>query len=317
MMNQKTHVLVLIASVGFLSACSSVEKSGPSIGPSLAAQPTYQEKAQTTTVAQFSSTHCTSENAWTSRDWRKAVIWANACAKNKDWLRLEKLGNDLAVRAPLTPWGPYYMSLAAVGRQDYPRARWMLELTIKKAPNEGLFHYELARIHWDLKEDAAAIKELKLASDLSPGLTDAHWIMGRIALQRQDFSLAESYLQKALTSNPKHLSAILTMAALKISRKDFNQAEELLQRAAGVNPRSAKARLALAQVQEEHQKKLNDALRTYRQIKQLAHERKLDESIQMNLDDKIRVLEKTLSQATKSTEQLTVRTPSAEENVQP
>lgn len=300
-----------------LGGCGSTQKSNTTTESIVAPVPTYKAKASVVSLEKLGGGICNSEVPWTGSDWHKAIPTANACVKARDWNRLEKLGNDLAIRAPLTPWGPYYLSLAAEGRRDYPRARWMLELAIKKAPNEGLFHYELGRIFWDLKESADALRELKLASEASPGLTEAHWIMGRIALQRQEYSQADAYLQKAIESNPRHMPSLMTLAALKINRKDFKQAEELLNRATSVNPRSTKARLALAQVQEEHQKKLSEALHTYRQIKQLAADRKLDEGVTLNLDDKIKTLEKSISQVNKGSQQLTVRTPSAERNVQP
>ena len=75
------------------------------------------------------------------------------------------------------------------------------------------------------------------------------------------------------------------------------------------NPRSAKARLALAQVQEEHLKKAQEALHGYKQLKQLNADRKLDETIHINLDEKIQSLEKNISQLTSK---VTTRQPSTE-----
>src|SRR5262249_51286318 len=155
---------------------------------------------------------------------------------------------------------------------------WMLELALKKDPKEGLFHYELGRIHWELKEDQDALKELKQASDLNAGLTDAHWIMGQMAVGRQDYSAAEKYFQKALASNSQHVPSLLGMATLKINSKDYVKAEDYLNQAISLSPKSAKARVALAQLQEQHLNKLDEALRTYKQIKQMAAKNQLDEA---------------------------------------
>jgi hypothetical protein len=83
-----------------------------------------------------------------------------------------------------------------------------------------------------------------------------------------------------------------------------------------LNPKGAKARLALASVQSEHLKKYDEALHTYKKIKQLNAEKKLDESVQINLDEKIKSLEKNIAQAAKAKDQAQVRTPSNERKVE-
>jgi tetratricopeptide (TPR) repeat protein len=263
-------------------------------------------------------TSCPADNKWEEYDWKRIPPFANACVKAKDWAKLEKMGNNLATRAHLTPWGPYYLAVAAEGRKDYPRAIWMLELALKKAPKEGLFHYELARIHWDLGDDSDAVKHMKMASELSPNLTEAHATMGQLAMQRHEYSEAEGYFQKALKADDNHVPALLGMAMVTLNNKDYAHTEEYLNRAISVNPRGSKARLALAQVQEENLKKYHEALQTYKELKRMNADKKLDETVQINLDEKIQSLEKNLSQAAAKPKsgELTVRTPSNERKVQ-
>ena len=208
------------------------------------------------------------------------------------------------------------MALAAEARKDYPRAVWMLELALKKDPKEGLFHYELGRIHWELGNDSDAIKHLRLASELNPTLTSAHWVMGELALQNQEYSAAERYFQAALKNDDKHLPSLLSLASMKVNSKDYARAEEYLTRAIALEPHVSKTRLVLGEVQAEHLKKYEEALSTYKQLRQLNAEKKLDESVHMNLDEKIKSLQKNITQAkaTKPTE-ITVRTPSGERKV--
>lgn len=250
----------------------------------------YSERVEAQALEQYRGGVCLTDNKWEALPWQKMVSVANACVKAKDFLKVEKIGDHLARSAHLTPWGPYFLALSAESRHDSPRAVWMLELALKKAPKEGIFHYELGRIQWDAKADQEAIKHLKLASELSPSLTGAHWVLGQMAMQRNELSEADRLLQKALASNSEHGPSLLAMAQLKIQQKSWEQAEKFLARAISVVPRNGKARMALAQLQELHLKKFEEALRTYKQLKQLVTERKLDDSVNLNLDEKIQSL---------------------------
>lgn len=212
-------------------------------------KPTYAEKINAMTVADVSG-KCPKDGAWNGQEWRKVVAMANACVKAKDWRKVENIGSHLAIHFSLTPWGAYYLSLAAGQRKDYPRAIWMMELALKKAPNEGLFHYQMGRMHWEQEDDVSALKSLKLASEMNPSLTDAHWIMGQIELQRGHHAQAEQLLGKALANDSRHWPALMAMASLKSKEKDWDQAETYLSRALRVNPKDSKARQALNQVQE-------------------------------------------------------------------
>ncbi|NJL25453.1 MAG: hypothetical protein HC902_09945 [Calothrix sp. SM1_5_4] len=126
----------LLSVTTVLAACASKEmkKDAPPA-------PTYTEKVGSVGLEVYKpALPCPQETGgWQKEDWRKVVSMASACVKAKDWNRVEKIGNHLAVSAHLTPWGAYYLSLAAMARKDYPRAQWMLELALKKAPGEVCF----------------------------------------------------------------------------------------------------------------------------------------------------------------------------------
>lgn len=304
------NLIIIATSALLLSACASTPGKKADVPV-----PTYTEKVGAVTVSDFRpGTACPPDGKFASPDWRKVVSYANACVKAKDWRKVEMIGNYLAVNAHLTPWGPYYLSLAAQYRKDYPRATWMLELALKKAPNEGIFHYQLGRLNWELGDDAGALKELKLASDLNPSLADAHYVMGHMALQKEDFSGAQTLLRKALGIDSKHWPSTMAMATVHMKMGDWSKAESVLEDAVRMNPRSTKARLALAQVQEMHLKKLQEALYSYKELRSYAQDKKLDESVHLNLDEKIQSLEKNISQVSKGS-QLSVRQPTAEGKV--
>ena len=297
-------------SATFLSGCATGSSTK---NASVAPVPTYNEKVGAVAVSDFTAGTCPADGKWEGPDWRKAVASANACVKAKDWRKVELIGNYLAVSAHLTPWGAYYMSLSAQNRKDYPRAAWMMELALKKAPNEGLFHYQMGRLHWEQGEEQLAMKSLKQASQLNAGLTEAHYVMGQMALQKENYTEAEKLFRKALAADSKHWPSLMGMATVKMKSNDWTDAVAYLEDGVRQNPRSAKARLALAQIHEIQTKNLQEALSIYKELRSQAMAKKLDEPVLFNLDEKISILEKSVSQVSKGKE--LVRKPSAEGQV--
>ena len=119
-----------------LSACASTPEKGSKVSPLGETKASYSEKTVAVNLGSFKpSSNCPKDTKFNGMDWRKMVSLANACVKAKDWRKVELLGSELGISAHLTPWGPYFLSLAAESRKDYPRAVWMLELALKKAPN--------------------------------------------------------------------------------------------------------------------------------------------------------------------------------------
>ncbi len=298
---------ILTLSALYLSGCASSGGLKSADQP----RPTYTEKTGAVAVTEFNGGTCPADGKWEGQDWRKGVAFANACVKAKDWRKVELIANYLAIHAHLTPWGAYYMSLAAQNRKDFPRAMWMMELALKKAPQEGLFHYQLGRLHWEQNNGPEALKELKLASDLNPALVDAHYILGQMSLAKESHSEAEKYFRKALAADQKHWPSIMGMATVKMNSKDWTEAVAYLEQGIRQNPRSTKARLALAQTQEMQLKNFQEALSAYRELRSHAVAKKLDEPVAINLDEKINMLEKSVAQNSKGKE--LVRKPTATE----
>lgn len=300
-------------------SASSQTKKGASVpAPAMSKEtpipppPLYTDKVTGVTLEQMRSASCPQDAKWESLAWEKIVPLANACVKSKDWSKVEKMGDVLAKRAYLVPWGAYYLALSAETRKDFPRAVWMLELALKKAPNEGIFYYEMGRIHWELGNAPLAIKNFKEASDKNATLTEAHWVLGQVALNQRKNSDARMYLKRALESSPKHFPSLMSMAQLEINSKNWAQAEQLLTLAISINSFSTKARLALVKTQEDELKKFDEALSGYKEIKKLAAAKKLDEVPIVNFDEKIQNLQDSIKRAS-AAEKLTSRQPSGEE----
>lgn len=290
----------LLGAVVLLSSCaSSSRNSDTALAPKV--KPTYFDKVTAQRIEDWDpGVACPLSQTEDSKvEWKKLANLAAACVKIQNWGQVEKLGNQLSIHGRLTPWGPYFLALAAEARRDFPRALWMLELGLKKAPREGILHYQLGRIRWQMGDDVLALQSLHEASNLNPSLTDAHWVDGMLALNAGKLGEAEVAFEKALANQSSHWLALMALAEVKLRGKDFSRAENLLQRALRFNDRSLRARLALAFVQEVELKKFREALGSYQDIKRLSAENKLDATLNMNLEEKIRSVESELAKAEK------------------
>ena len=292
--------LLIVAASLSLIACATAAR-----GPAVAS---YHESVSTVAAT---NVHGACADVPADRaDHRDLVPLANACVKAQDWARVEAYGEALATRATETPWGAYFLALSARERRDYPRARWMIDRALSSAPDQALFHYELARLMWATHDDSGVAAEMKLAAKLGPDLAEAHVFEGQSALRREDFALAKRELDRALAVEPKHHAALLALAEAQLKSNDFAGAEDALTRVIAVEPRHAVARLELARVQETHLKKFEEALRTLKDVRRLSAERKLDGAAPADLFQRIESLEKTVAQAQRDQEKS--RMPSAE-----
>lgn len=310
----RNMILILISVLSLILAGCSTAPARQDAPIAKKIEASYFDKVEGVPLSEARGECPKSEAPLAEVSWEKMMPMAAACVKAQDWFRLEQVGNALATRGHRTPWGPYYLSLSAESRKDYPRAIWMLELAIKKAPKEGILHYQLGRIHWLQGNDIVALKNLKQASELNPSLTDAHFISGVVALNSDKLGEAESALKLALRNDSRHFPATMAMADLKMKAKDWEGAVSFLERAISLNSRSQKARVALATVQETQLKRLDAALSTYRDLKRLNASNKLDAPLGFSVEDKIKSLEGMMVQAVKQ-KQVSSRKPSTAEGV--
>lgn len=239
--------------------------------------------------------------------WKQLMKEANNCVQSGNWAVVEVIGNQLAQVEHLSPWGAYYMSLAAESRKELPRAMWMIELALKKAPQSALLTYQQGRLQWLGNEQTSAQKTLKRATDLDPRLVDAQLLLGQMAMISGDYTEAGKRFQAALAVEPRHLPALLGWAEVRIRAKDSKEANEALAQAVFNHPSSYRARLRQAQVLEQMEKNFPEALNAYKRLKALERDRKLDALVDQDLDGKIRELESAVKQSAPN--QLSLREP--------
>jgi hypothetical protein len=111
---------------------------------------------------------------------------AGACAKVKNWTRVDTLAMKLSEREPLAPWGPYFMSLAAENRNQLPKAIWMIELAIKKDKSIGILHYQKGRLLLKAGEEAQAQQAFVTAASLKTQVQELPVMFGLAAFMNQD-----------------------------------------------------------------------------------------------------------------------------------
>jgi tetratricopeptide (TPR) repeat protein len=235
---------------------------------------------------------------------------AAACARAGQWTMVEEFGNQMAIQFPGDAWGSYFLSLSAEHNKDWPRARWMIELAVKKSPNEGLCLYQLGRLQWLMGEKMTALDTLKKASDKNASLVDAHVLMGQIAMFDQKKSDAEKSFLKAYEVDAKNLAALMGLAEVYRMNKNWVEAEKYLRRAVSAHPKHLEARLQLAQGLETFAQDMSGALDVYREIKKLDQKKELDATPAFDLNAKIQTLQASVAEQMKR--KMSERQPSGE-----
>lgn len=241
------------------------------------------------------------------KNWRQQVTAGSGCVHAGQWKMVELIGDEMSQSQHLVPWGPYFLSLAAEQRKEFPRALWMIELALKKAPASGLLTYQQGRIYWQTKDQNAALKSFQRATELDKRIADAQLILGQTALINGQVDEAIKRFDLCLEAESRAVPALLGLAEAKIKKNDSKGASEALSQAVFVQPTSYRARIRQAQVLETLEKKFPEALSAYKRIKTLDKEKKLDQMVDVDLDAKIREMEGAAQ--TPSTNQLSLREP--------
>ena len=257
-------------------------------------------KAQSPRLESPRSTCPSPEKQLENQSWQRLMGFANACVVAKNWNQTEAIGNLLSTHDPLSPWGPYYLGLVAEAHKDFPRALWMIELALKKAPQMGVIHYEQGRLLFALEDVGGAVNAFRRAVKFDVDMTEANLALGQILFREQYWSEALPYLEKGLEKDRKNLLALIAAAECRIQAHDYKLAAEYLDRAQELDSRRMIVRLRLAEIQEEHLKEYSKALSGYKDLKSMAARKRLDQPISVDLDGKIKHLEQLVAKLEKT-----------------
>ncbi|MES2964253.1 MAG: tetratricopeptide repeat protein [Bdellovibrionota bacterium] len=230
-----------------------------------------------------------------SKDWREWSGRANACADKKDWRTLEQLGQVMARVDLNSPWGPYYLSVAAEGRGDWARAMWMNDLAQKKAGGvNALFAYQKGRILLNAKETSKAIVEFERATNLSPAFGHAHLYLAQIYHRDLEWDQAAKHYASALGIESGNVDAMSGFAEAKLQKGDAAGAAELYSRVVSTQPSRGDAWIRLGFIYETLLKDNQQALNTYRGLKSSLDKSLVRERPSFDLNQKIKVLEESV-----------------------
>ena len=303
--------LILLGALVTLTSCATAPAKDAL--KSLGGVPAVPRMSSTTvagfTLSEYSSRSCPtkmSEDASVSDE----IKAASACMSHGQWNQVTEFGNRMAVHYSSDPWGAYFLSLAAEHSKDWPRARWMAELAVKKSPNEGIVLYQLGRVEWAMGEMHIAYETLKKAADENPTLVEANVLAGQLALKTDSNSDALKYFHHALEHDSKHFEALMGMAEAEMRKSNWTSAEEHLRTAIQLHPRDTHARITWAEGFEFVAKDNAAALEIYRTIQKLDREHKLDSPLTIDVAAKVQILQASVAEELKK--KLSSRTPSGQ-----
>jgi tetratricopeptide (TPR) repeat protein len=200
-------------------------------------------------------------------EWKAWVAAAGTCVQKGDWAQLEKLGSEMSSRHMDSPWGAFFLGVAAAHRGEVLRAYWMFELSEKKAGGPmALVRYEKARILETQEGPSSAAKEMKEAVRLDPSLTSAQLWLAQVHHRDRLLSDAEKYYRQVLVLRGDVWPAIVGLADIVVEKGNGPEAVELLNKAISMKSDAVEPRLKLAHVYEHLQKDQAKALQTLRDL---------------------------------------------------
>ncbi len=198
--------------------------------------------------------------------WKEQVHLANACVATGQWQKVELIGSLLAEGENQSPWGAYYLGLAAENSNDLDRASWMNEQALRRAPSFGLLHYQKGRISWKKLEHTSAMESLLKSVQIDPNLIEAHLFIGQIFFRDQDFGKAARHFQAVLRARPKDPTALIGLAECQIQLSDARGAIELLRRGQGYHSTDSLFFVREAYVHEQLMNDLPKAIEIYKLV---------------------------------------------------
>lgn len=133
-------------------------------------------------------------------DWRKLLESGLSCIYNKDWNGLSKVADILSHNHLKAPWGAYYKSIIASEKyKDFQRAEWMANLALKKAPENEVIKFQMARIYWNTDRSSEAYDLMKDIQKKNKDNTSILKFLGDIEYKDRNFKEAEKYYSNVLS----------------------------------------------------------------------------------------------------------------------
>ncbi len=239
-------------------------------------------------------------------DWKDYVWAAGACVQKQDWNQVEKLGLEMSSRHVDSPWGAYFLGLAASGRGEYLRSHWMLDLAEKKAGGPlALVRFEKARLLEREEGPASAAKEMKEAVKLDPMMVAGQLWLAQVYHRDRMLNEAERHYRLALDSKGDLYPALSGLSEILVEKKNGSDAVIFLSRALLLKPEVSETRVKLAHVYETMMGEPGKALQTLRELRVAMEKGRSKGRVGFDLNQKILDLEKSMKPVQKEQAQET------------
>lgn len=140
----------------------------------------------------------------------------------------------------------YEQALAKHGQGDTEAAVRAYRDVLHLAPDFCKAHYQLGLLFIQMQEFAWAKRQFHNVLELMPQNLHAQFYLGIIALSEQDYDMAESYLHTVLEQDPEQVEALTNLGVIALKRDKGQEAIAYFTKALAINNHHLEARHNLA-----------------------------------------------------------------------
>lgn len=309
--------MMKLALLGLVLAAVGCATSGVKKQKTSAESAVYLESVQSKVLdptTRSKKLSCKVQTDIKEKNWGKVVAWANDCVHLGNFKQVERYGNHLARHHHMGPWGAYFLSLAAESRGEMDRAIWMIELALKKTPNEGLLLYQKGRLTWAAEEYEVAVKMFEQSLKLRPDLLGARMMLGQLYYRDQEFNRAKKHFSAAVELDNKMTAAWVGLAECELEDGNGEAALVSLEKAIDLDPKNLDFRMREAFIYERVIKDNKQALSAYKKIQKMGRRLGMSPAVTKEVSGKIEQLKIQIARETPG-EQVSKRSPAREEGV--
>lgn len=139
---------------------------------------------------------------------------------------------------------------------------------LKKNPTNVALYAELAKIHLDVNNLDAAIREYQIMTSIAPTLALGHYNLGTLYIQKGDVQRSIEAFQKAIELDEKDTEPYIRLGWIYARQNKFDLAKSYLQGALQHNPTLGEAYRGLGEIYAQ-QDALNDAISAYTKLTEI------------------------------------------------
>jgi tetratricopeptide (TPR) repeat protein len=139
---------------------------------------------------------------------------------------------------------------------------------LKKNPTNVGLHAELAKIHLEINNLNAAIREYHILTSIAPSLALGHYNLGALYIQQREVQRAIESFQKAIELDGNDTESYMRLGWIYASQKKFDLAKSYLQDALQRNPMLSEAYQGLGEIYAQ-QGILREAIAAYTKLTEI------------------------------------------------